>query len=109
MTLTDFKVGDLITVTKPRNLHEGPTWNDSSNMTNMNYLTEGTHEIQSIGTYIYVYDERIQQCWSLDIRWCTLANNIDVNRNSPYYNIIRKSKQLNERFVNRKKGTEYAF
>jgi len=109
MTHTDFKKGDLITVTKPSNTLEGPTWNESDTMGNMDYLTEGTHEIYSVDNYITVYDKRIQQYWSLDRRWCTLVNDISVNRNSPYFNVIRKSKQLNERFVNRKKGTEYAF
>lgn len=36
--------------------------------------------------------------------------NINLNpADAKYAHIIRKSKQLNERFVNRKKGTEYAF
>ena len=39
-----------------------------------------------------------------------LKSNINLNpADVKYAHIIRKSKQLNDRFVNRKKGTEYAF
>jgi hypothetical protein len=48
--------------------------------------------------------------WNVYARYVKLL--IDVNLNPAdikYANIIRKSKQLNARFENRKKGTEYAF
>jgi hypothetical protein len=39
-----------------------------------------------------------------------LKSSVELNpADAKYAHIIRKSKQLNERFVNRKKGTEYAF
>jgi hypothetical protein len=108
MNPIDFKVGDLITVTKPSNTSSIPFWNEDDN-TNMNYLTEGVHVIHKVGTYIEVFDPRIRGSWSLKKDWCTLVTNTNVNRDSPYYNVILKSKQLSARFEHRKKGTEYAF
>lgn len=108
MNPIDFKVGDLITVTKPQGNTSMPWWNSDSGI-NMDYLAEGTHVIYKIGDFIEVWDPRIGQSWSLNKNWCSLVSDTDPNRTSPYYNVIRKSKQLSARFENRKKGTEYAF
>ena len=105
MTLSNFKKGDIITVTKPRNTKEGPSWNDSEIMPNMEYLTEGTHVVHEVGSFIYVYDERIKQCWSLDPRWCQLAYASDLDKTNPYYKVIHKIKTLEHR----RKGAGYAF
>jgi hypothetical protein len=49
--------------------------------------------------------------WNIYSRYVELIkDNTNINpADAKYAHIIRKSKQLNERFVNRKKGTEYAF
>jgi hypothetical protein len=104
MTHTKFKVGDLITITKPGNTLEGPTWNEDQEY-NMNYLEKGSHEIHSIGTYLYVYDERIQHCWSVDQRWCKLAYESNIDESMPYYKVLRKIKTLQHR----RKEAGYAF
>lgn len=104
----DFKVGDLITVTKPFEIRNRPFWNEDQDI-NMDYLIEGTHEIYKVETYIEVWDPRIKGSWSLNKDWCRLASDTNIDRTSPYYNVIRKSKQLSARFENRKKGPEYAF
>jgi hypothetical protein len=105
MTHTKFKVGDFITVTKPRNTLEGPSWNESTSHPNMEYLTEGTHEIHSIGTYIYIYDHRMEGVWSLDPRWCTLAYESSIDESMPHYKVLRKIKTLQHR----RKEAGYAF
>jgi len=105
MTHTDFKAGDLIIVTKPKNIYEGPTWNESNHMKNMEYLTKGTHVISEVGTYIYVYDERIKEYWSLDPSWCQLACEFNIDKSNPYFNVIRKIKTM--QFKRKEAG--YAF
>jgi hypothetical protein len=49
--------------------------------------------------------------WNIYSKYVELIeDNTNINpADAKYAHIIRKSKQLNERFVNRKKGTEYAF
>jgi hypothetical protein len=108
MTHTDFKAGDLITITKPSNTRTSPFWNEDTGV-NMEYLAEGTHKIYRVTSYIEIWDDRIKGYWSLNPDWCKLVNETNVDKASPYYNVIRKSIQLSTRFENRKKGSEYAF
>jgi len=104
MKITDFEVGDLITVTKPRDIYAGPTWNEHD-VNNMDYLTVGSHKIHQIGNYIYVYDERIKGCWSLDPSWCELAYVSKLNKANPHYKVLRKVEQLQRK----RKEAGYAF
>jgi len=103
MTRTKFKVGDRVIYTGiDSKLKEGYT-----------------------GTIVNIwdYDQVLGIDWDKDVDGHTCEGKAKHNHgwnihaseakldltNCKYSAIIRKSKQLNERFENRKKGTEYAF
>jgi hypothetical protein len=93
-TINDFEIGDLIYIEKP--IHPSRIHWNSEDGFNMNYLTKGTHVVHEISEKnLYVYDKRIGQCWTLEPEWCTLAHETD--RSTPYYKVIRKIKQLDDR------------
>ena len=95
-----FNIGDEVYVRSPDNWDEWPTWTDEM---------EDDIDQDEVYTIGFVSDSGFVELnefnYSINTNWLRLVASIEdsVSRDSKYYNVIRKIKQLNRKFEQRKR------
>jgi hypothetical protein len=99
---SDFEVGDEVYLTAPDDWDEFPLWTSEMDE---EIDTDQSYIIRWIGNNVV---DLVGIPYSISPNWLKLANEKEIVT-GPYSQVIKKIKQLDKRFEERKKGIEYAF
>jgi hypothetical protein len=98
-----FEVGDNVYINVPDNWDDYPIWTDEMDEHidldieyNITYIGNRIVRLGNLG-------------WSFNPDWLELSESNLPKVTGPYAHVIKKIKQLDRRFEDRKKGIEYAF
>jgi hypothetical protein len=99
---SEFEVGDEVYITPPDDWDEFPNW--TSEMSDEINLDE-SYIIRWVGNNII---DLVDLPYNFSPNWLELTEEKEIVI-GPYGHVIKKIKQLDRRFQDRKKGIEYAF
>lgn len=98
-----FSIGDKVYINPPDDWSDYPSWTDEMDE---EIDLDLEYTIVSVAERIVILKDL---GWSFSPNWLELSENNLPQVTGPYAHVIKKIRQLDKRFENRNKETEYAF